>query len=199
MVLCTPLVLPALVSSLEKEAVMDSQQYIEPYAQGLRSDGCSSDAAIVQSISIALVAHDRKKSDLLEWAHYNRHTLGNHRIMATGTTGRLLEESLHMPVSKLQSGPLGGDQQIGAHIAEGGVDCLIFFWDPLESQPHDADVRALLRLAVTWNIPVACNRASADLLISSPLLHSGYQRCAPDFTSYQNRRIAATFAREGSD
>lgn len=178
---------------------MCTQSHTEQNPNGPGYDGRSADVAIVQSIAIALVAHDRKKSDLLEWAHYNRHTLGNHRIVATGTTGRLLEESLQIEVSKLQSGPLGGDQQIGARIAEGGVDCLIFFWDPLESQPHDADVRALLRLAVTWNIPVACNRASADLLITSPLLHSGYQRCAPDFTSYQNRRIAASFAQEGSD
>lgn len=164
-----------------------------------KQDGHDGEAAVVQPISIALVAHDRCKSDLLDWAHYNRHTLGNHRIVATGTTGRLLAECLHMEVCGLQSGPLGGDAQIGARIAEGALDCLIFFWDPLEPQPHDADVRALLRLAVTWNIPLACNRASADLLISSPLLHSGYRRSTPDFAHYHNRRIATSFALEGGD
>src|SRR5512145_1358701 len=113
---------------------------------------------------IALVAHDHKKRDLLEWARYNRDLLAQHEVCATGTTGRVLEEELNIEVSKLQSGPLGGDQQIGAKIVDGGIDFVIFFWDPLEPQPHDPDVKALLRMAVVWNIPIACNRASADFI-----------------------------------
>lgn len=136
---------------------------------------------------IALVAHDNKKGDLLEWAQYNRDLLAHHELLATGTTGLLLEEALQIPVVKLQSGPLGGDQQIGARIAEGTVDLVIFFWDPLQPQPHDPDVKALLRIAVVWNIPVACNRASADFMISSPLLASAYERQLPEYEAYQNR------------
>lgn len=136
---------------------------------------------------IALVAHDNKKRDLLEWATYNRELLVQYELMATGTTGSLLEKALDHPVTKYQSGPLGGDLQIGAKIAEGEVDFMIFFWDPLEPQPHDPDVKALLRIAVVWNIPVACNRASADLIISSPLMGSAYARQLPDFAVHQNR------------
>jgi methylglyoxal synthase len=138
---------------------------------------------------IALVAHDNKKVDLLEWARYNRGVLANHELLATGTTGTLLEDTLEVPVVKLQSGPLGGDQQVGARIAEGSVDLVIFFWDPLQPQPHDPDVKALLRIAVVWNIPVACNRASADFMISSPLLTSAYERQLPEYEAYRNRTI----------
>ena len=119
---------------------------------------------------IALVAHDNKKRDLLEWAKYNRILLAHHQIFATGTTGEILEKELGFKITKLKSGPLGGDQQLGALIVENEVDFLIFFWDPLEPQPHDPDVKALLRMAVVWNIPIANNRASADFMISSPLM-----------------------------
>ena len=136
---------------------------------------------------IVLVAHDEKKQDLLEWARFNKVLLEQHEISATGTTGTLLEQELGIAIHKLQSGPLGGDQQIGAKIAAGEIDVLIFFWDPLTTQPHNADVQALLRIAVVWNIPVACNRASADFLISSPLLSSTYERYLPDYHVYTER------------
>jgi methylglyoxal synthase len=134
-----------------------------------------------QICRIALIAHDNKKADLTEWARFNLLTLTEHELCATGTTGLMLRRELGLDVTCLRSGPLGGDQQIGARIAEGQVDLLIFFWDPLEPQPHDPDVKALLRIAVLWNIPVACNRASADFLISSPLLGHRYHRMLPDF------------------
>ncbi len=139
---------------------------------------------------IALVAHDNKKRDLLEWARFNRDLLAGHRIYATGTTGEILEQDLDLEVTKLQSGPLGGDQQIGAKIAGGEVNFLIFFWDPLEPMPHDPDVKALLRMAVVWNIPIACNRASADFMISSPLMEGDYDRLVPDYDVYRTRKIA---------
>ena len=136
---------------------------------------------------IALVAHDNKKQDLLEWALFNRELLAKHDMVATGTTGRLLSEALNLPVACLQSGPLGGDQQVGARIAEGMIDLLVFFWDPLYTQPHDPDVKALLRIAVVWNIPVACDRATADYVISSPLMTEPYERLRPDYTVHQDR------------
>ena len=136
---------------------------------------------------IALVAHDNKKKDLLEWALYNRAVLVQHDLYATGTTGRLLCEGLDTEVTCLQSGPLGGDQQIGSRIAEGNIDLLIFFWDPLEQQPHDTDIKALLRVAVVWNIPVACDRATADFIISSPLMSGEYERQLPDYTAHNQR------------
>src|SRR5437660_3873449 len=136
---------------------------------------------------IVLVAHDEKKQDLLQWARFNKALLKQHELYATGTTGMLLEQELGIVIHKLQSGPLGGDQQIGAMIAAGEIDVLIFFWDPLTSQPHNADVQALLRIAVVWNIPVACNRATADFMISSPLLSSTYQRFLPDYHVYAQR------------
>jgi methylglyoxal synthase len=138
---------------------------------------------------IALVAHDNKKRDLIEWAQYNRVLLAHHQIYATGTTGALLEKRLGFKVSQLQSGPLGGDQQIGARIVDGDIDFLIFFWDPLEPQPHDPDVKALLRMAVVWNIPIACDRSSADFIISSPLMDQKYDRLVPDYAYYKNRPI----------
>jgi methylglyoxal synthase len=138
---------------------------------------------------IALVAHDNKKSDLLEWAKYNRFLLAHHELYATGTTGTALERELDLKVNRLQSGPLGGDQQIGARIVDNEIDFLIFFWDPLEPQPHDPDVKALLRMAVVWNIPIACNRASADFMISSPLMDAEYHRLVPDYSEYRNRKI----------
>ena len=153
-------------------------------------------AVVTPRKRIALVAHDHRKADLLEWARYNRDLLANHELMATGTTGALLEEVLNIPVVKLQSGPLGGDQQVGARIAEGTVDLIIFFWDPLQPQPHDPDVKALLRIAVVWNIPAACNRASADYMISSPLLTSEYERQLPEYEDYQNRVVKV---REAAD
>jgi len=138
---------------------------------------------------IALIAHDNKKYDLLEWAKYNRDTLAQHIVLATGTTGKILEEALKIDIVKLQSGPLGGDQQIGAKIAEGDIDFVIFFWDPLEPQPHDPDVKALLRIAVVWNIPIACNRSSADFLFSSELMNQEYPRILPDYNLYRERPI----------
>ena len=136
---------------------------------------------------IALVAHDNKKKDLLAWADANRDMLARHDLCATGTTGVLLEEVLGRPVLKYQSGPLGGDQQIGAKISEGDIDMMVFFWDPLEPQPHDPDVKALLRIAAVWNIPVACNLATADFMISSPLMSSSYLRALPDFEAHRRR------------
>ena len=139
--------------------------------------------------TIAIVAHDNKKQDLIAWAAFNRDALSTHRLIATGTTGGLLQAELNLLVTRVQTGPLGGDQQIGAKISEGEIDVLIFFWDPLEPHPHDPDVKALLRIAVVWNIPIACNRASADFVISSPLMPTQYQRLVPDYDGDRNRLI----------
>ena len=143
---------------------------------------------------IALVAHDNKKRDLIEWAKFNRDLLAHHKVYATGTTGAVLEKELKFPIKRLESGPLGGDQQIGSKIVDGEIDFLIFFWDPLEPQPHDPDVKALLRMAVVWNIPIACDRSSADFIISSPLMDSTYLRIVPDYSEYRNRPIPAEAA-----
>lgn len=138
---------------------------------------------------IALIAHDNKKKELIEWVKYNQVTMLDAIVYATGTTGKMLEREVGIPVRSLHSGPLGGDQQIGALIAEGNIDILIFFWDPLQPLPHDPDIKALLRLAVVWNIPFACNRTTADFLFSSPLMSSDYRRKMPDFNEYNNRKI----------
>ena len=144
-------------------------------------------ATLGERKKIALIAHDNKKGDLIDWVKFNKGTLLKHELFATGTTGKLLEKELGCTITIFESGPLGGDQQIGSRIAEGGIDFLIFFWDPLEPLPHDPDIKALLRVAVVWNIPVACNRTSADFLISSPLMDKEYQRMLPDYEAYRQR------------
>jgi methylglyoxal synthase len=149
----------------------------------------SSIRTIKEAKRIALVAHDNKKKELLEWAEQNRGILSIHELVATGTTGKLLEENLNLPVKKLYSGPLGGDQQIGAMIAEGKVDFIVFFWDPMQAQPHDSDVKALLRLAVAWNILMACNRTTADFLLTSVLMHQDYIIQQPDYSTYLKREV----------
>ncbi len=138
---------------------------------------------------IALVAHDNKKKDLIDWAEFNKVVLAKHELIATGTTGKLLEEKLDRPVKKLLSGPLGGDQQIGALIAVGEIDVMIFFWDPMEAQPHDSDVKALLRVAIAWNCIVACDRSTADFVLTSPLMQADYAATLTDYTDYLKRRI----------
>ncbi|HKY84755.1 MAG TPA: methylglyoxal synthase [Anaerolineales bacterium] len=137
---------------------------------------------------VALVAHDNRKKDLLEWARFNRGSLADHDLFATGTTGAFLAETLDLPVERLMHGPLGGDQQIGARIAEGVIDFLVFFWDPLEPLPHDPDVKALLRIAVLYNVPTACNRSTADFLISSPLMTREYDRIQLDYRAQLEAR-----------
>jgi methylglyoxal synthase len=131
---------------------------------------------------IALIAHDHRKKDLLEWARFNRDLLAGHELFATGTTGSMLADELGFEVERFKSGPLGGDQQIGARIAEGGIDLVIFFWDPMQPQPHDVDVKALLRIATVYNVPMAGNRATADFMISSPLMSEKYERTLIDYS-----------------
>ena len=147
---------------------------------------------------VALVAHDNKKPDLLDWVEFNRGTLEALDLIATGTTGKMIEERTGLRSTLLLSGPLGGDQQLGARIAEGGVDVLIFFWDPLEPQPHDPDVKALLRIAAVWNIAVACNRATADYIISSPLFANRYAANLPNFDDHSRRLLPTPAAPQKS-
>ena len=140
--------------------------------------------------SVALVAHDHRKTDLLHWVTRHDAQMQHLTLYATGTTGKLLSDNLKRPITRLLSGPLGGDQQIGAKIAEGEIDLLVFFWDPLAPMPHDPDIKALLRLATLWNIPIACNEATADMILSSPLLFdTSWRPQRPDFTHYQQRSI----------
>lgn len=152
-----------------------------------------------QTKNIALVAHDNRKKDMVEWAEWNWEKLLRHKLICTGTTGKLIEQALsrmhsektkqHISISKLKSGPLGGDQQLGAMIAEGNIDILIFFWDPMQAQPHDVDVKALLRIASVYNIPTATNRSTADFVISSPLLDEVYLPKVKNYEEYINRRV----------
>ena len=142
--------------------------------------------------NIALVAHDHRKADLLDWAAANKETLAKHHLFATGTTGKMIEEALGLSIVKFFSGPLGGDQQIGSLIAEGKIDMIIFYWDPMNAQPHDTDVKALLRLSVTWNILLACDRTTADFIITSPFMENEYERIMPDYTDYLSRDINET-------
>jgi len=148
--------------------------------------------------NISLVAHDNRKKDLIEWVEWNYETLIPHNLICTGTTGKLVEQALKnksknedfkINVLKLESGPLGGDQQLGAMIVEGKIDFMIFFWDPMEPHPHDVDVKALLRISVLYNIPIACNRSTADFMISSPLLKEKYERKLKDYSGYLKRTL----------
>jgi methylglyoxal synthase len=141
--------------------------------------------------NVVLIAHDSRKEDLLEWVKYNIPVLREHRLFATGTTGALVEGATGLSVQRFRSGPLGGDQQVGAKIAEGELDVLIFFWDPLEPQPHDPDVKALLRIAVLYNIPTACNRATADFMVASPLFHGEYERTLEDHAAVRRAWLEA--------
>ncbi len=135
---------------------------------------------ITKAKRVALVAHNKRKDELLEWAKKNKEILGRHSLVATGTTGKVIESELDLPVEKMITGPLGGDQQLGAMIAQGKMDLVIFFWDPLEAQPHDSDVKALIRLAVAWNIIIACNTTTADFILASPLMNEDYEAAIPE-------------------
>jgi methylglyoxal synthase len=156
--------------------MLSSNRRVPPGGFGLETTMMYQTIPMASRKRVALIAHDHCKGELLEWARYNQGTLAQHELYATGTTGRLLSSELQLPVTCFLSGPLGGDQQVGAAIVEGRIDFVIFFWDPLEPQPHDVDVKALLRIAVVHNVPIACNRATADFLLSSPLMHRDYDR-----------------------
>lgn len=149
------------------------------------------DISLPSTKNIALVAHDNKKQDIVRWCKNHAAELSRHTLYATGTTGMVIERETGLPVNKLISGPLGGDQQVGSLITEGKIDLLIFFWDPFEPLPHDPDVKALLRIAAVWNIPVACNQISADFFVASPLFNTECKRSVPDYVSYMAKRTAA--------
>ncbi len=138
---------------------------------------------------IALVAHDHKKQELLQWVENHKFILQNHELFATGTTGKLIESETGLTVNKLRSGPMGGDLQIGAMVADNQIGVMIFFWDPMEAQPHDPDIRALLRICVVWNIPIANNRSTADFIITSPLFNQAYDQKMSDYNKYLNRSL----------
>jgi methylglyoxal synthase len=139
---------------------------------------------------IALVAHDQRKEDLVSWVKYNAEILSRHELYATGTTGKIIAKACSLDVHGLKSGPLGGDQQLGAMIANGELDILIFLWDPMTPQPHDVDIKALLRMSVLYNIPVACNRSTADFIVSSSLFHDEYEPIMKDYSRYLGRTLA---------
>ncbi len=171
------------------ENITAKQGYVLIFAVSIKKRTMSHFRRLPMRKRIALVAHDHKKVELLDWAVYNKHVLTQHDLIATGTTGRLLEEKLQVPIKKMFSGPLGGDQQIGAMIAEEKLDFLVFFWDPMQAQPHDSDVKALLRLAVAWNILMACNRSTADFILTSFLLNEDYPVYIPDYSNYLKRSL----------
>ena len=155
--------------------------------------------AMARRKKIALIAHDDKKEELVEWARFNCKLLAEHSLYSTSTTGQLLTNKLGLKVTLLECGPLGGDQQIGSRISEGQIDFVIFFSDPLQSQPHDSDVKALFRITAVWNVPVACNRASADFIISSPLMSTTYERVIPDYSKYRARPAVSTRSNPATD
>jgi len=188
-----------------EERIVGTQPSAGPEAGDRRSPTAEHDALAFRRIAmsktkrIALIAHDNKKLDLLDWMTFNKGSLARHELCATRTTGELIATRLGLDVTEFRSGPLGGDQQIGAKIADGGIDFLIFFWDPLEPHPHDPDVRALLRIAVVWNIPIACNRASADFMISSPLMAEEYERLVPQYDEAGQTQAGPPREGEGGD
>lgn len=172
------------------EVIVDSViTLLDPARKGAIFTVKKKTIAMKKTKNVALVAHDNKKQDLLEWIKYNKGRLTDHNLFSTGTTGRLVEEETGISVQRLQSGPLGGDQQMGSKISRGEIDFILFFWDPLEPHPHDPDVKALLRIAVVWNIPIACNRSTADFMFSSHLMSEQYEREIPDYDDYKNRDV----------
>lgn len=157
--------------------------------EGIRGHTMENSRKLHKKKRIALVAHDNKKQELIEWARHNREILSTHDLYGTGTTGTLIEKATGLQITKLMSGPMGGDQQLGCMIAEDRIGMVIFFWDPMEAQPHDPDIKALLRIGAVWNIPMACDRSTADFLITSPLMNEEYEALITDYNKYMNRSI----------